>query len=171
MRQSWATLPLCAALAACAGDTDTEDAVVLDSAAVDTARTPNSATAPAAGVWLDPDEASREDLQALPGMDGELADSLVARRPFTDMTAVDAVLAGRLSEEQRDTIYTRLWKPLDPNTASDQEILLIPGVGDRMLHEFKEYRPWQNAAHFRREIGKYVDAQEVARLERYIRLP
>ena len=37
-----------------------------------------------------------------------------------------------------------------------------------MLHEFKEYRPYGNIEQFRREIGKYVDEDEVARLERYV---
>ena len=67
-----------------------------------------------------------------------------------------------------DDEHTRLWLPLDLNTASDEEILLIPGVGDRMLHEFEEYRPYENIEKFRREIGKYVDDTELARLERYV---
>lgn len=54
------------------------------------------------------------------------------------------------------------------NTATDAEILRIPGVGQRMLREFKEYRPWTSKEQFRREIGKYVDKAEVARLEKYI---
>ena len=58
--------------------------------------------------------------------------------------------------------------PININTASDAEILRIPGVGARMLHEFKEYRPWTSIEQFRREIGKYVDKAEVARLEQYI---
>ncbi len=58
--------------------------------------------------------------------------------------------------------------PVNINTASDAEILKIPGVGPRMLREFKEYRPWTSVAQFRREIGKYVDKTEVARLEKYI---
>jgi DNA uptake protein ComE-like DNA-binding protein len=58
--------------------------------------------------------------------------------------------------------------PININTATDAEILKIPGVGQRMLHEFKEYRPWTSIAQFRREIGKYVDKAEVARLEKYI---
>jgi DNA uptake protein ComE-like DNA-binding protein len=57
--------------------------------------------------------------------------------------------------------------PININTATDAEILKIPGVGPRMLHEFKEYRPWTSIAQFRREIGKYVDKAEVARLEKY----
>lgn len=54
------------------------------------------------------------------------------------------------------------------NTATDAEILAIPGMGPRMLHEFKEYRPYTSIEQFRREIGKYVDKAEVARLEQYI---
>ena len=57
---------------------------------------------------------------------------------------------------------------IDLNTATDAEILSIPGVGQRMLHEFKEYRPYTSMDQFRREIGKYVDKTEVARLEQYV---
>ena len=50
----------------------------------------------------------------------------------------------------------------------DEDILSIPGVGPRLLHEFKEYRPSAALAQFRREIGKYVSDAEVARLARYV---
>ena len=57
---------------------------------------------------------------------------------------------------------------IDLNTASDADILTIPGLGNRMLREFKEYRPYKAMEQFRREMGKYVDKNEVARLERYV---
>ena len=60
--------------------------------------------------------------------------------------------------------------PVNLNSASDADILSIPGTGKRMLREFKEYRPYTNIAQFRKEIGKYVDKKEVARLERYVTL-
>ena len=44
------------------------------------------------------------------------------------------------------------------------------GIGSRMLREFKEYRPYDNIARFRREMGKYVDSTEVARLEQYVKV-
>jgi hypothetical protein len=65
-------------------------------------------------------------------------------------------------------VYASVWYPIDLNSASGAEILLIPGVGARMQHEFEEYRPYRGIEQFRREIGKYVDSAEVARLERYV---
>ena len=60
--------------------------------------------------------------------------------------------------------------PIRLNTATDEEILSIPGVGKRMLHEFKEYRPYKSREQFQKEIGKYVDAHELKRLEGYVTL-
>lgn len=63
-------------------------------------------------------------------------------------------------------------KKLNINTASQAELLAaIPGLGNRMVHEFEEYRPYKSIQQFRREIGKYVDAQKVAEYENYIFVP
>ena len=51
--------------------------------------------------------------------------------------------------------------------AGEEAIMLIPGMSGRMVHEFEEYRPYTSLEQFRREIGKYVDEEEVARLEQY----
>lgn len=152
-------------LIACADTAQEEEA-----ASADTAAAPAPAPAPAAATnsgMLDPNAATAEELARIPGLDQTLAASLVDNRPYEDMRAVDRVLAN-LTDEQRDTVYTRLWKPLDLNTATKEEIELIPGVGPRMRHEFEEYRPYTSIEQFRREIGKYVDEHEVARLEKYV---
>ena len=119
---------------------------------------------------IDPNTASAADLATVEGVTADVAQAVVSGRPYSDMTGVDKVLARTLSEKQRDSVYTRVWVPIDLNKASDAEILLIPGIGPRMLHEFKEYRPYTSIEQFRREIGKYVDKDEVARLERYVRI-
>ena len=157
---------LALSLAACAGD-----GADADSLAADTAASMTAAPAPAAtdGALLDPNAASREDLAAVPGMTAAGADAIVAGRPYTSMVGVDSALAG-MSEAARDSVYAHVFLPIDLNTASDAEILLIPGIGDRMLHEFKEYRPYDNIARFRREMGKYVDSTEVARMEKFVRV-
>jgi DNA uptake protein ComE-like DNA-binding protein len=123
----------------------------------------------AQGTLLDPNTATREQLLAVPGLPEHVADAIVGGRPYTDMRDVNKALATHVPDSTaRKAIYERVWKPIDLNKASDEEILLIPGVGRRMLGEFKEYRPYTALEKFRREIGKYVDDTEVARLERYV---
>lgn len=159
-------------LSACAGDagegsTTADSAAAIAPSASDTAATAGAADAQ--GAFLDPNTASEQQLATIPGVDSAAAAAIVAGRPYQDMLAVDRVLTdAKLTEQQRDTVYTRLWRPLDLNSASADEIMLIPGVGSRMRHEFEEYRPYRSIAQFRREIGKYVDDAEVARLERYV---
>ncbi len=60
---------------------------------------------------------------------------------------------------------------LNLNTATDDEILTVPGVGDRMLRELKEYRPYTSILQFRKEIGKYVSDDQVAAYENYVFVP
>lgn len=135
-------------------------------------RTGAAAGTPTASAGLlDPDSATAEQLAAVPGMTAAAAAALVKGRPWADMTAADRALAGAgLSADARKQVYAHVWKPIDLNKASKAEILLIPGVGPRMQHEFEEYRPYKDLATFDREIGKYVDKAEVARLRKYVSL-
>jgi DNA uptake protein ComE-like DNA-binding protein len=57
------------------------------------------------------------------------------------------------------------------NAATDDEIMAIPGLNDRMLDEFKEYRPYGSILQFRKEIGKYVGDEQVAEWEAYVFVP
>lgn len=119
---------------------------------------------------IDPNTATPAQLAGLPGLPAALAAQVVQRRPFATMLALDTLLGATLSREQRTELYRRMFIRINLNTASREEIMLIPGVGRRMAHEFEEYRPYNDMARFRREIGKYVSQAEVARLERYVRL-
>jgi DNA uptake protein ComE-like DNA-binding protein len=172
-KRNWVLLTLGLSLAACADASNEENAAADSAAAANTPVAADTAaavpTTDAASGMLDPNSATAEQLAAIPGMTPELATSVVNGRPYQDMSAVNAKLTS-LTEEQRDTVYTRLWKPLNLNTATKEEIELIPGVGPKMRHEFEEYRPYTSIEQFRREIGKYVDANEVARLEKYVTL-
>ncbi|MEJ7810598.1 MAG: hypothetical protein WKG32_09350 [Gemmatimonadaceae bacterium] len=172
-------MTLVVALGGCKSDAgETQDSAAASAAASEAPATAmpadtnaaamSSGAMAASGAFLDPNAAPREALTAIPGVSAAIADSLVAGRPYADMRGVDRVLGRLLSEAQRDTVYTRLWKPIDLNAATGDEIMLIPGVGARMRHEFEEYRPYTNIERFRREIGKYVKPDEVARLERYV---
>jgi DNA uptake protein ComE-like DNA-binding protein len=110
------------------------------------------------------------DLAKLPHMNAALAKAVIAKRPFKTVKDLDTALSS-LTKAQRTELYAKLFVPINLNTATDEEILLIPGVGNRMLREFKEYRPYTALAQFHREIGKYVDNTELARLEQYVFVP
>lgn len=120
---------------------------------------------------VDPNLATEQELTALPGMTSALAKGIVEQRPFLSMTALNTYLSTGLSKEQLATLYGKMFIHLNLNTASKEEILLIPGVGNRMLHEFEEYRPYHGLGQFRREIGKYVDDKELDRLTGYVFVP
>jgi len=120
---------------------------------------------------VDPNLATEQQLLALPHMTPVLAKAIREGRPFLSMVALNELLAKSLSADQRTALYGKMFVHINLNTAPKQEILLIPGVGEKMLHEFEEYRPYRALAQFRREIGKYVDAKELARLEGYVFVP
>ena len=49
------------------------------------------------------------------------------------------------------------------NTASGDDFMsAVPGLGNRMVREFMEYRPYVSIQQFRKEIGKYMDNAQVA---------
>ncbi|MDZ7362365.1 MAG: helix-hairpin-helix domain-containing protein [candidate division KSB1 bacterium] len=120
---------------------------------------------------LNPNLAGEKELLALPHLNAKLVKAILEKRPFLNMTALDTLLRQSLSKEQLAGLYPKLFVPINLNTATREEILLVPGVGRRMAHEFEEYRPYRSLAQFRREIGKYVDEKEVARLEQFVFVP
>ena len=119
---------------------------------------------------LNPNDTEAEELAALPHVDQTLAQTIIAARPMSDNLALEGVLAGILDKGAIDDVLVDLFIPINLNTASRDEIMLVPGMSRRMAHEFEEYRPYTSMEQFRREIGKYVDDDEVARFERYVTL-
>jgi DNA uptake protein ComE-like DNA-binding protein len=120
---------------------------------------------------VNPDLASEKELLAMPHMNPAIAKSIMERRPFFKMADLNALLAQSLNKEQLAELYRKMFVQINLNTATEEEILMIPGTGKRMLHEFLEYRPYKTLVQFHKEIGKYVDDKELARLEQYVFVP
>ena len=160
-------LAACSSESAPNADSAAADTTAMSAVPADTMAVPSPAAT--TGGMMDPNAASETDLATIPGVSAQVAAAIAAARPFTNNLGLEKVLATTsLTEQQKDSVYARLWTPVDLNTATDDEIMLIPGVGSRMLREFKEYRPYASMDQWRREIGKYVDDAELARLERYV---
>jgi len=109
---------------------------------------------------------------ALPGVTPAIARALVAKRPFASVTELNAFLLSQgLTQEQAAAIYAKAFVHINLNTATAEEIILVPGAGRRMQREFPEYRPWKTYAQFDREIGKYVGPEATAKLAQYTFIP
>ncbi len=102
------------------------------------------------------------------GLSQEVVTQIINERPFLAIESFVEVLG---ASADLDAVFAKVFVPLNINETAEDTFKLIPGVGDRMAHEFEEYKPYVNLNQFRKEIGKYVDEQEVARLEQYIFVP
>lgn|SRR5829696_8430283 len=119
---------------------------------------------------INPNTASPAELQSIPGLSPVLVQAIQRQRPFASIVDFNQLVRKTLSEAKADALYERLFMPINLNTATEEEIALIPGMTRRMIGEFLEYRPYESIEVFNREIGKYVDKAEVARLRSYVTL-
>lgn len=102
------------------------------------------------------------------GISDTVIQVIVENRPF--LTVLELIQQLGL-KEQNYGILQKVFVPMNLNTTAEIEFQLIPGVGKKMAHEFEEYRPYKSIKQFRKEIGKYVSKEEVARYENFVFVP
>lgn len=114
--------------------------------------------------------ATREAILSIPSVGDRIAREFEEYRPYKAIAQFRRELGKYVSDAEVTRLEQYVFVPLNLNTATPEDLLTIPGVGNRLVREFLEYRPYINMRQFRREIGKYVSDEEVARLERYVTL-
>jgi DNA uptake protein ComE-like DNA-binding protein len=133
---------------------------------------PASAQGAPTGKLVDVNKASESEIAMLPNITPDIAKAVVAKRPYKTVVDLNNVLMDqKLTAAQAKDFYGKAFIPINLNTGTKPEFLLIPGVGNRMSGEFEEYRPWKTWTQFDKEIGKYVGQQETNRLKEYFFLP
>ena len=121
---------------------------------------------------IDPNTAAEIDLQSLPAMTPAIVKGIIERRPFKNVIELNKFLLDqKVTPEQARDFYRKAFIPINLNTGTRDEFMLIPGVGSRMSAEFMEYRPWKTWGQFDREIGKYVGQAETDRFKQYVFIP
>jgi len=121
-------------------------------------------------IHVNLNSASRDEILLIPGVGNRMLREFLEYRPYAALAVFHREIDKYVDDAELARLEQYVFVPLNLNTASDQDLLTIPGLGTRMLREFKEYRPYDGIERFRREIGKYVSKEEVARLERYVTL-
>src|ERR1700682_1451819 len=103
------------------------------------------------GKLVDPNMASESELQQLPNMTPAIVKGMIEKRPFKTVVELNKfLLEQKLTPDQTKEFYRKAFVPINLNTGTKAEALLIPGVGARMSAEFVEYRPWQTCG----QVGK-----------------
>jgi DNA uptake protein ComE-like DNA-binding protein len=121
---------------------------------------------------VNPNTAAESDLQSLPAMTPAIVKGVMERRPFKSVVELNNFLMDqKVTPEQAREFYRKAFVPINLNTGTRDEFMLIPGVGSRMSAEFMEYRPWKNWTQFDKEIGKYVGQPETDRFKQYVFIP
>ena len=122
---------------------------------------------------IEPNVATEAQLLTVPHLNATVVKDLMATRPFKNIVELNTWLLGKgLTQEQLNESYGKMFIHVNLNLSPRDEIMLIPRAGRRMAREFDEYKPYNGGyAQFRREIGKYVNEQEVAHLEQYTFIP
>lgn len=114
--------------------------------------------------------ASAAEIMLIPGMSRKMAHEFEEYRPYASLAQFRREIGKYVDADEVARLEQYVFIPMNLNTASEEDFATIPGMSRKMLHEFEEYRPYESMEQFRREIGKYVDADEVARLESYVTL-
>lgn len=121
-------------------------------------------------IHLNLNACTTEEILLVPRIANRMRIEFPEYRPWKTVAQFDKEIGKYLTANpgELDRLKMYVFIPVNLNTASDDEILSIPGAGQRMVREFKEYRPWKTKEQFEKEIGKYVGPKETARLWRYV---
>ena len=111
---------------------------------------------------------TREEIMLIPNAGTRMVREFAEYRPWTSWAQFDKEIGKYVQAEGVAKLKPYVFIPVDLNKATDEDILSIPGAGNRMVREFKEYRPWTSKAQFDKEIGKYVKEKETERLWRFV---
>ena len=109
-----------------------------------------------------------EEILLIPGAGNRMVREFGEYRPWKTWAQFDKEISKYVGQDETNRLKQYVFIPVDLNTATDADILSIPGAGARMVREFNEYRPWKTKAQFDKEISKYVGEKETARLWRFV---
>jgi DNA uptake protein ComE-like DNA-binding protein len=119
-------------------------------------------------VHINLNTGTKEEFVLVPGAGVRMSREFAEYRPWKNWTQFDKEIGKYVGQQETDRFKQYMFIPINLNTASDDDLLTIPGSNARMVKEFKDHRPWKAKDQFDKEIGKDVGPKEAARFWRYV---
>lgn len=176
-RNTLSLITILSLVAACGADRGADEPAPAASDPADAA--PSDAAPAAEGTsafvmapLVDPNTVPADVLAAVPGMTDAAAAAIVAGRPFSTPTELDAAIGDALDDADRKAVYAQVFIKVGLNSGAEEDYKLIPSTlaPGHLAHEIEEYRPYESTEQFRREMSKYVSDEEAAYLVRFVTL-
>ncbi len=110
-------------------------------------------------------KATEEEMLTIPGVGPKLMIEFMEYRPFKSQEHFEKELGKYLSAVELAILEQHITIGLvDLNSAAPEELMSVPGIGEKIADEIQEYRPFTSWQHFETELGKYIDAEAIADL-------
>lgn len=110
---------------------------------------------------------TREEILLVPAAGTRMAREFDEYRPWRTWAQFDREISKYVGQEATDKLKQFVFIPLNVNTATDADLMTIPGVTAATVGQIKQARPVSSKAGFEQSVGRSAGAKEAARLWRF----
>ncbi len=111
---------------------------------------------------------TRDEIVLVPGAGTRMAREFAEYRPWKSWAQFDREIGKYVGQEATDKLKQYVFIPMNVNTASDADLMTIPGMTSSLLGQVKQGRPWASQEQFEQQIGKAANSKEAARIWRFL---
>ena len=123
---------------------------------------------PRAIVHLNLHTATREEILLVPGAGTRMAREFPEYRPWKTWAQFDREISKYVGQEATDKLKQYVFIPMNANTATDEDLMTIPGMTAATVARLKQGRPYATKEAFEQAMARGSDAKEAARISRFL---
>lgn len=124
-----------------------------------------------ATVHVNLNTGTREEILLIPGAGTRMAREFDEYRPWRSWAQFDREISKYVGQEATDRLKQYVFIPLNVNTASDQDLMTIPGLTAQTLARIKQGRPYASREQFEQRMTQGGDAKDAARIAHFVVVP
>jgi DNA uptake protein ComE-like DNA-binding protein len=114
--------------------------------------------------------ATSEEILLVPGAGRRMTREFAEYRPWKAYSQFDKEIGKYVGAEATAKLAQYTFIPMNPNSASDEDVMTIPGANATTVATIKKGRPYSSVAALEQSLAKATNAKEGKRLARYFAL-